>query len=167
MEMRVSNENPDARESIDIKHDPVDLTKISPWTIKAFPVETRKAIVRAAEIEGVSVGQWIEHRVREWQEQTGFQTRFGFPISDSTLSRASGSPGFPQAPNKPIGRSLLPNSPPPPAYRRVPFGEQLRLMTEIASRLDHAGAKRQLGQLVEDWANARLVARQRRVNLPT
>jgi hypothetical protein len=40
---------------------------ITPWTIKAFPTDARRRIVRAAEIQGVTVGQWIEQRLEEWE----------------------------------------------------------------------------------------------------
>ena len=41
---------------------------IGPWTIKAVATATRKAVIRAAEIEGVTVGQWLERHVAEWTQ---------------------------------------------------------------------------------------------------
>jgi hypothetical protein len=38
-----------------------------PWTIKWVAIGVRQTVVRAAQIEGVSVGMWLEKRVREWQ----------------------------------------------------------------------------------------------------
>lgn len=48
---------------------PVDV--MGPWTIKAFPTEARRRIVRAAEIQGVTVGQWIEKRLEEFDPEVG------------------------------------------------------------------------------------------------
>ena len=48
---------------------PVDV--MGPWTIKAFPTEARRRIVRAAEIQGVTVGQWIERRLEEFDQYSG------------------------------------------------------------------------------------------------
>jgi hypothetical protein len=39
---------------------------IAPWTIKAVATETRNAAISAARQEGLTVGQWLERRVREW-----------------------------------------------------------------------------------------------------
>lgn len=44
---------------------PVDL--IAPWTIKAVSKATRDAVTLAARQEGLTVGQWLERRVMEWQ----------------------------------------------------------------------------------------------------
>lgn len=46
--------------------DPVDT--VGPWTLKAVPTQTRQAVVRAAQRENLTVGQWLERRVREWTE---------------------------------------------------------------------------------------------------
>jgi hypothetical protein len=43
---------------------PVDA--MGPWTIKAISTETREAVIKAARKEGLTVGQWIERRMREW-----------------------------------------------------------------------------------------------------
>lgn len=45
--------------------DPVD--SAAPWTIKSLSVSTREAIVAAARREGLTVGQWLERRVAEWE----------------------------------------------------------------------------------------------------
>ena len=45
---------------------PVDA--MAPWTIKSFPTATRNKITLHARKEGVTVGQWIERRVSEWEE---------------------------------------------------------------------------------------------------
>jgi len=37
-----------------------------PWHIKAVATETRETVVRAAHRENLTVGQWLERRVREW-----------------------------------------------------------------------------------------------------
>lgn len=52
--------------------DAVDL--IAPWTIKAVATETRNAVTSAARREGLTVGQWLETRVREWTEAGAPQT---------------------------------------------------------------------------------------------
>lgn len=52
---------------------PVAIDQIAPWTIKAFSVDARRRIVRAAEIEGVTVGQWIERRLEDWEAAGGNQ----------------------------------------------------------------------------------------------
>lgn len=44
---------------------PFDL--MAPWTIKAISKATRDAVTLAARQEGVTVGQWLERRVAEWQ----------------------------------------------------------------------------------------------------
>jgi hypothetical protein len=37
-----------------------------PWTIKAISIEVRDMAIGAARKEGLTVGQWLEKRVREW-----------------------------------------------------------------------------------------------------
>ncbi len=49
--------------------DPVD--SVGPWTIKAVATKTREAVTNAARREGLTVGQWLERRVREWEEGGG------------------------------------------------------------------------------------------------
>ncbi len=46
--------------------DPVD--SVGPWTIKAVAKTTRDAVTNAARREGVTVGQWLERRVAEWED---------------------------------------------------------------------------------------------------
>lgn len=46
--------------------DPVD--SVGPWTIKAVAKATRDAVTNAARREGVTVGQWLERRVAEWED---------------------------------------------------------------------------------------------------
>jgi hypothetical protein len=53
---------------------PAAIDTMAPWTIKAFPTDARRRIVRAAEIQGVTVGQWIEQRLLEW-EAAGSENR--------------------------------------------------------------------------------------------
>lgn len=45
--------------------DPTDA--MQPWTIKSVPVRTRDTVVAAARRDGVTVGQWLERRVAEWE----------------------------------------------------------------------------------------------------
>ena len=44
------------------------LDPIRPWTIRAVSVEARDLAIGAARKEGVSVGQWLERRIRSWVE---------------------------------------------------------------------------------------------------
>ncbi len=50
-------------------NDPVDT--VAPWTIKAVAVRTRETVIAAARREGLTVGQWLERRVREWEDAGG------------------------------------------------------------------------------------------------
>jgi hypothetical protein len=43
--------------------------KIGPWTIKSVATETRDLAIMLARREGLTVGQWLERRVREWAEE--------------------------------------------------------------------------------------------------
>ena len=47
------------------EREPVDT--IAPWTIKAVAKTTREAVTNAARREGLTVGQWLERRVAEWE----------------------------------------------------------------------------------------------------
>lgn len=47
--------------------DPVDTA--APWTIKSVSVATREAVTQAARREGLTVGQWLERRVAEWEAE--------------------------------------------------------------------------------------------------
>jgi hypothetical protein len=46
--------------------DPVN--SVGPWTIKAVAKATRDAVTNAARREGLTVGQWLERRVAEWED---------------------------------------------------------------------------------------------------
>jgi hypothetical protein len=48
------------------QNEPVDT--VGPWSLKAVPTQTRQAVIRAAQRENLTVGQWLERRVREWTE---------------------------------------------------------------------------------------------------
>ena len=39
----------------------------APWTIENISVETRNLVVAAARRDGLTVGQWLDRRVREWE----------------------------------------------------------------------------------------------------
>jgi hypothetical protein len=45
--------------------DPIDTT--GPWTIKVISTSTRNTVTNAARREGLTVGQWLERRVAEWE----------------------------------------------------------------------------------------------------
>ena len=45
---------------------PEPLDTMVPWTIRAVPTATRDAITKAARLEDLTVGQWLEKRVAEW-----------------------------------------------------------------------------------------------------
>jgi len=45
--------------------EPIDA--MAPWTIKAVAGRTRLKVIAAARREGVTVGQWLEKRVEEWE----------------------------------------------------------------------------------------------------
>lgn len=49
------------------EREPVDT--VAPWTIKAVAKSTRDAVTLAARREGLTVGQWLERRVEEWEGQ--------------------------------------------------------------------------------------------------
>jgi localization factor PodJL len=49
--------------------DPVDLIK--PWSIKAVATRTQAIATAAARREGLTVGQWLEKRIDEWEGQGG------------------------------------------------------------------------------------------------
>jgi hypothetical protein len=44
---------------------------MAPWTVKSLPTRTRTMISTAARREGVTVGQWIERRVDDWEAEGG------------------------------------------------------------------------------------------------
>ena len=45
--------------------DPIDA--MAPWTIKSVSTATRNTVNAAARREGLTVGQWLEKRVAEWE----------------------------------------------------------------------------------------------------
>jgi hypothetical protein len=67
----------------DDQSEPVDT--VGPWTLKAVPTQTRQAVVRAAQRENLTVGQWLERRVREWTEA-------GSPVAVIAQARESSTP---------------------------------------------------------------------------
>ncbi len=58
---------------------------MAPWTIKAVAGRTRLKIIAAARREGVTVGQWLEKRVEEWEADGG-------PVPLSGASAPAGLP---------------------------------------------------------------------------
>ena len=46
--------------------DPVD--SVGPWTIRAVAKTARDAATNAARREGLTVGQWLERRIAEWED---------------------------------------------------------------------------------------------------
>jgi hypothetical protein len=74
--------------------EPVDA--IGPWTIKAVAKATRDAVTLAARKEGLTVGQWLERRVKEWTEDGGpVRVSHSQPASGQELALVSppSSPG--------------------------------------------------------------------------
>jgi hypothetical protein len=59
---------------------PVAVDEMAPWTIKSFSTDARQRIVRAAEIQGVTVGQFIEKLLEDW-EASGSENRVYNPVS--------------------------------------------------------------------------------------
>ncbi len=57
---------------------------MAPWTIKSVATEDKDFIIASARKEGLTVGQWISRRVKEWRED-------GSPIS-RPLSAGVGNP---------------------------------------------------------------------------
>ena len=49
--------------------DPIDA--MAPWTIKSVSTATRAKVNVAAKREGLTVGQWLERRVAEWEADGG------------------------------------------------------------------------------------------------
>ena len=59
---------------LETQDDPVftgAVDKIAPWTIKSVATETRDLAIMSARKEGLTVGQWLERRVREWADSPG------------------------------------------------------------------------------------------------
>jgi hypothetical protein len=44
---------------------------VRPWTIKAISAEVRDIAIMAARKENMTVGQWLERRIREWAAADG------------------------------------------------------------------------------------------------
>ena len=47
------------------------LDAAKPWTIKSVGTGTRDRAIAAARREGITVGQWLDRRMREWEAQAG------------------------------------------------------------------------------------------------
>lgn len=56
---------------------------MAPWTIKSVSTATRDTVVTAARKEGLTTGQWLERRVREWTEN-GSPTRIATSLPASS-----------------------------------------------------------------------------------
>jgi hypothetical protein len=77
---------------------PVDA--MGPWTIKSFPTTTRNKVIAFARKEGLTVGQWIERRVEEYEDmgapvrvspgQPGSETGALVPVSPGLQPRETG-----------------------------------------------------------------------------
>lgn len=65
--------------------EPVD--SVAPWTIKSVATSTREAITKAARREGLTVGQWLERRVAEWEaEGSPVPVAHGAPVNLADLA---------------------------------------------------------------------------------
>jgi hypothetical protein len=42
---------------------------VKPWTIKSVPTEIRDLAIISARKEGLTIGQWLERRIRAWTEE--------------------------------------------------------------------------------------------------
>jgi len=47
--------------------DPEPVDTVAPWTIKSVATATRNAAIQAARRENLTVGQWLEKRIAEWE----------------------------------------------------------------------------------------------------
>jgi hypothetical protein len=69
---------------------------LAPWTIKACPPRTRRKVVLAAQRENLTVGQWLEKRVDEWEDDGApvavqAENHVRNPVSDlAAVLRAAG-----------------------------------------------------------------------------
>ena len=63
------------------ERDPVDT--MAPWTIKSVSTVTRDKVTMAARREGLTVGQWLEKRVAEWEAD-------GSPVVTAPASTPAG-----------------------------------------------------------------------------
>ena len=66
--------------------EPVDA--VAPWTIKAVATRTRDTVTAAARKEGLTVGQWLERRVSEWEGQGSPVPVPGPPVNPGELAQA-------------------------------------------------------------------------------
>lgn len=70
--------------------DPIDLMK--PWTIKSLSTRTQSAITSAARRENLTVGQWLEKRVYEWEGAGSPEPRAAPGLTDlAALITAAGA----------------------------------------------------------------------------
>lgn len=70
--------------------EPIDT--MGPWTIKSVSTATRETVTKAAKREGVTVGQWLERRVAEWEADGSpmgaAPTATAVPVNLGDLARA-------------------------------------------------------------------------------
>jgi len=71
------------------------LDPIRPWTIRAVSVEARDLAIGAARKEGVSVGQWLERRIRSWVETDAPVSGAASPGPGTAVALARGQPPAP------------------------------------------------------------------------
>jgi hypothetical protein len=71
------------------------LDPIRPWTIRAVSVEARDLAIGAARKEGVSVGQWLERRIRSWVETDAPVSGAVSPGPGTAVALARGQPPAP------------------------------------------------------------------------
>lgn len=70
-----------------VADEPVD--SVAPWTIKSVAKSTRDAVTMAARREGLTVGQWLERRVLDWEgEGSPVAIAAGPPMSLGELAQA-------------------------------------------------------------------------------
>ena len=65
--------------------EPIDT--VGPRTIKSVPKATRDAVTNAARREGLTVGQWLERRVAEWEPD-------GSPMPVATIAPVGPAPNL-------------------------------------------------------------------------
>jgi hypothetical protein len=71
------------------------LDPIRPWTIRAVSVEARDLAIGAARKEGVSVGQWLERRIRSWVETDAPVSGAASPGPGTAVALARAKPPAP------------------------------------------------------------------------
>jgi hypothetical protein len=109
------------------QNEPVDT--VGPWSLKAVPTQTRQAVIAAARRENLTVGQWLELRVREWTE-AGSPVTVSEPQSTgqdlALIERAvtaavalAGAPDVPVAFRRRANRLLRESLPRPSPGKRV------------------------------------------------